>query len=113
MLDIETTQETRVITTSEMMLTQELHIIRAHLLHYSSLLEDFRKTVVFIRDTRNPALESLSDKDREYSKNLMQRECSNLLTEIERLEMSRRMQDRRLKNVLNLVCVPLFSYICD
>jgi len=92
-----------VITTSEMMLTQELHIIRAHLLHYSSLLEDFRKTVIFILNTQNPALEGLSDKDREFSKNLMHRECSNLLVEIERLEMSRRMQDKRLKNVLNLV----------
>ncbi|TFK31450.1 hypothetical protein BDQ12DRAFT_694126 [Crucibulum laeve] len=97
------TLETRVITTSEMTLTQELHIIRAHHLHYSSLLEDFRKTVEFIRDTHNPAMEDLTQKERDFSQNLMNRECANLLSEIKRLEMSRTMQDQRLKNVMNLV----------
>lgn len=86
-----------------MLLTQELHIIRAHHLHYSSLLEDFRKTVVFIRDTKNPAMDSVSEEIREHSKSVMTRECANLLSEIERLEMGRRMQDKRLKNVMNLV----------
>ncbi|PPQ92528.1 LOW QUALITY PROTEIN: hypothetical protein CVT25_010361 [Psilocybe cyanescens] len=97
------TLESQVITTSEMILTQELHIIRAHLLHYSSLLDDFRKSVIFIRDTENPALESLSLEEREENSSIMKRECSNLLTEIERLEKGRQMQDRRLKNVMDLV----------
>lgn len=35
-----------VIRTNDMSLTQSLHIIRAHLLHYASLLEDFKKSVV-------------------------------------------------------------------
>ncbi|KDR77305.1 hypothetical protein GALMADRAFT_440828 [Galerina marginata CBS 339.88] len=95
--------ETRVINTSEMALTQELHIIRAHHLHYTSLLEDFRKTVVFIRDTKNPALDSLSKTEQEFSAHLMTRECANLLIEIDRLEMGRHMQGQRLKNVMNLV----------
>ncbi|GLB39824.1 putative corA-like Mg2+ transporter protein [Lyophyllum shimeji] len=95
--------ETKVINTSNMQLTQELHIIRAHHLHYSSLLEDFEKTVKFIRDTHNPAMESYSKAEREYSAHLMKRECQNLLSEINRLEMGRRMQDKRLKNVMNLV----------
>ncbi|KAF8902611.1 hypothetical protein CPB84DRAFT_850966 [Gymnopilus junonius] len=34
--------ESRVITTSEMPLTQELHVIRAHHLHHTSLLQDLR-----------------------------------------------------------------------
>jgi len=103
------TQESRVIITSEMALTQELHVIRAHHMHYSSLLDDFTKTVEFIRDTRNPALEALSDIEREANAALLNRECDNLLTEIARLEAERKMQERRLKNVMNLVNVRGYS----
>jgi archaellum component FlaC len=88
-----------------MILTQELHVIRAHQLHYSSLLEDFRKTVEFVSKTRNPAMESYSEEIRNHSAELMDKECSNLINEIKRLEMGRRMQDKRLKNVMNLVSV--------
>lgn len=88
-----------------MNLTKELHVIRAHHLHYSSLLEDFKKTVVFIRDTKNPAMKNVPPEDKEFSRQIMNRECANLLSEIERLENSRRMQDKRLKNVMNLVSV--------
>ena len=95
-----------MINTSEMGLTQELHIIRAHHLHYASLLDNFRKTVEFVRDTLNPALDSLSEEDRTESKSVMQRETYTLLTEIERLNKTRDMQDKRLKNVMNLVCFP-------
>ncbi|KAG6889951.1 hypothetical protein C0995_013478 [Termitomyces sp. Mi166 len=95
--------ETKVITTSDMILTQELHVIRAHHLHYSSLLEDFQKTVEFIKKTYNPALDSVPRSERDYSAKLLVRECDNLLSEINRLELGRRMQDRRLKNVMNLV----------
>lgn len=87
-----------------MFLTHQLHIIYAHLLSYSSLLEDFRKTVKFILLTPNPAMDSFSDEDRLFSRRVLERECHNLLLEIERLEMARRMQDKRLKNVMNLVC---------
>ncbi|KAJ3709779.1 hypothetical protein C8R42DRAFT_729842 [Lentinula raphanica] len=37
-------------------LTHQLHVIRAHLLHYESLLDDFRKTVEFLLKTVNPGL---------------------------------------------------------
>lgn len=97
------TLETKVIETSQMSLTSELHIIRAHQLHYSSLLSSFTKTVEFIRDTDNPALESMDEEERELTKRMMNRECSMLLNEIRRLDMSRKMQDKRLKNVMNLV----------
>ncbi|KAF8062242.1 hypothetical protein FPV67DRAFT_1563640 [Lyophyllum atratum] len=95
--------ETKVINTSNMQLTQELHIIRAHHLHYSSLLEDFQKTVTFIQKTYSPAMDLVPEEDRVYSAHLMNRECETLLSEINRLEMGRRMQDKRLKNVMNLV----------
>ncbi|KAF5384252.1 hypothetical protein D9615_003334 [Tricholomella constricta] len=95
--------ETKVLTTNDMQLTQELHVIRAHHLHYSSLLEDFEKTVTFIRDTYNPAMDSVSEQERAYSAHLMKRECQNLLSEINRLDNGRKMQDKRLKNVMNLV----------
>lgn len=86
-----------------MNITQELHIIRAHHLHYSSLLDDFTKTVEFIRDTENPALDDIAETERQWNKDIMERETSGLLGEILRLEKSRKMQDRRLKNVMNLV----------
>lgn len=87
-----------------MFLTHQLHIIRAHHLHYSSLLEDFSKAVQFIKDTPNPAMDSLPEEERVFSGKLLQKECDHLLIEIERLEMGRKMQDKRLKNVMNLVC---------
>lgn len=86
-----------------MPLTQELHVIRAHHLHYASLLDDFAKAVHFVEDTHNPAMGSYSSDVRESSKMVMKRECSNLLSEIKRLDMELKMQDRRLKNVMNLV----------
>lgn len=101
-----TGQESRAIgiTSSNITLTQELHIIRAHQLHYSSLIEELRKTVIFVRDTRNHAMEAEQFLDiRDYNADLMGRECENLLSEINRLEMSLRMQDRRMKNVMHLV----------
>ncbi|KAJ7243048.1 hypothetical protein C8J57DRAFT_1452471 [Mycena rebaudengoi] len=48
--------ESRVMATTDMTLTQQLHVVRAHLLHYASLLEDFRKCVVFVANTPNPVL---------------------------------------------------------
>ncbi|KIM41609.1 hypothetical protein M413DRAFT_445584 [Hebeloma cylindrosporum] len=95
--------ETRVIETSEMPLTRELHIIRAHHLHYTSLLDDFGKHITFIRETHNPALDHLSAEEKQFSKRIMERECANLLTESKRLKAELYMQERRLKNVMGLV----------
>jgi hypothetical protein len=99
-------QESRVIHTNNIYLTQELHVIQAHLFHYASLLEEFRKTVLFVLDTPNPALEDPTRytlEARLRSEQLMQHECKNLLGEIHRLEKSRSMQSMRLQNVMNLV----------
>ncbi|PPQ75033.1 hypothetical protein CVT26_011931 [Gymnopilus dilepis] len=95
--------ESRVITTSEMPLTQELHVIRAHHLHHTSLLEDLRSSVRFVCETINPAMESLSDEERALNSQILSRECAHLSREIDRLEMESKMQDSRLKNVMNLV----------
>lgn len=95
-----------------MELTKELHIVQAHLLHYASLLDDFRKAVAFVLNSPNPALNNparYSVEERERSQGLMRTECGNLLSEIERLEKSGIMQSKRLKNVMNLVR-PTYSY---
>jgi hypothetical protein len=86
-----------------MALSKELHAVRAHLLHYSSLLEDFRKAVNFIRTTRNPAMDSHPKPTRIHSGILMRKECFNLMKEIDRLDMSRQNVDTQLQNVMNLV----------
>jgi hypothetical protein len=92
-----------------MPLTRELHIIRAHHLHYSSLLEDFIKNVTFIQDTPNPFMTETKfpgEEGRqklEENARLLKRECKNLIDEVERLKQMLYQQERRLKNVMNLV----------
>ena len=89
--------------TNDIKMTRELHIIRAHLLHYESLLDDFSKSVKFVLDTPNPAMESVEESQRLRDRQLLEKETKNLQIEIERLQMSRSMQDKRLKNVMHLV----------
>jgi len=98
-------QESRVIGTNDVALTYELHVIRAHLLHYTALLSDFEKSVMFIRDTHNPAMDEdrITDEQRRLDKKLLAEEYGHLLTEIERLQMNRQMQDDRVQNVKHLV----------
>ena len=98
--------------TNDIQLTQELHVIRAHILHYQSLLKDFGKTVQFVLDTPNPSSEPPEDSEfdheehamRKRSAVMMKRECGKILTEIDRLEKSVKVQDLRVKNVMALVC---------
>jgi hypothetical protein len=100
--------EGEVIDDTEMMLARELHVIRAHLLHYESLLTDFRKSVEFVHATPNPSFMTPGTDDeageRRHRRAVsMDRECANLLVEINRLEKSRSMQDKKIKNVVDLV----------
>jgi len=95
--------ESRVITTAEMPITRELHVIRAHHLHYISLLDHYTKHINFIKFTPNPAMDSLCEEEREKSARLLKRECDNLLNEIKRLHNELNTQERRLKNVMDLV----------
>jgi len=97
------TIEGKVVATTDFNLTQELHVIRAHHLHYASLLEDLRKTLVFVKSTVNPALDSVTPEERDSSLTVLERECDNLLDEVNRLEREREMQERRLSNVMHLV----------
>ncbi|KAF8199527.1 hypothetical protein BJ912DRAFT_921939 [Pholiota molesta] len=60
----------------------------------------FRKTVLFVRTTSNPAMEDHPDLD-ECTK-IMDRECDTLISEIDRLEMFRGMQEMRIENMINL-----------
>ena len=96
-------QESRVISTAEMPITRELHVIRAHHLHYISLLDHYTKHINFIKNTPNPAMDSICEVDRKKSAKLLMRECDNLLNEIERLHKELSTQERRLKNVMDLV----------
>lgn len=90
-----------MLVTNDIHLTRELHIIRASLLHYTSLLGNFRKAVVFLRNTPSPAMQDHPEFNE--STQLMNRECDTLVSEIERLEMFRGMQESRLKNAIDLV----------
>ncbi|KAG2357380.1 hypothetical protein BDR07DRAFT_1463573 [Suillus spraguei] len=97
--------ESRVLQTqNNIELTQELHILQAHLLYYQALLHNFEASVRFIAKTQNPAMESsdFSDEQRTVTKELMEAESENLLGEIDRLEMRREKLSNRLKNMMNL-----------
>ncbi|KAF8516402.1 hypothetical protein JB92DRAFT_2267729 [Gautieria morchelliformis] len=96
--------ELRVISTKKLHVTQELHKIRAHLLQYASLLEDFNQSILFLKDTPNPVMSSPAHRgESESSRDLMKKECDNLLTQIDRLMKNRMFWDERLQNVMNLV----------
>ncbi|KAF7341961.1 hypothetical protein MVEN_01782600 [Mycena venus] len=82
---------------------ESLELLYSHICYI-----DFRKAVDFVLNTPNPAMDSLPEEERDSSRRLLQRECKNLLSEINRLEQGRAMQDKRLRNVLNLV----FSSLC-
>jgi len=98
-------KESKVIDTGKRKINQDLHIIRANQLYYTSLLDDARKTVEFIRKHKNPAMDS--DKlasEKELNDMFLERECDHLILEIDRLTKDLGMQQSRLKNVMNLVC---------
>lgn len=105
-------------------MTQELHIIRAHLLYFTSLLIDLKKTVNFVLETPNPSFQSSNrdnlevgdsadhpeelDTRKKFSEKLMKRECETLLAQVDRLEAKRSMMLLRLRNVMRLVGCFLF-----
>ncbi|KAG6331352.1 hypothetical protein ID866_7738 [Astraeus odoratus] len=95
--------ESRVLSTSNIGLTSELHNVQAHLLQYQSLLQDFRRSVSFIKHTPNPCMDAatVSASERKESAELLSRECGNLIYEIDRLEARRFVQSSRLKNVMD------------
>ncbi|KAG2357381.1 hypothetical protein BDR07DRAFT_1490773 [Suillus spraguei] len=97
--------ESRVMETNNSIeLTRELHILQAHLLYYQALLYNFEASVRFLAKIHNPAMESsdFSDEQRTDSKELMEIESRNLLSEIERLELRRTTLSSRVKNMMDL-----------
>ena len=98
-------KESRVIDTGKWKINQDLHIIRAHQLYYTSLLDDARKTIEFIRKHKNPAMDSEKlASEKELNDMFLERECDHLILEIDRLTKDLGMQQSRLKNVVDLVC---------
>lgn len=99
--------ESRVIETSSTQMTNELHSIRANHLHYSALLDEFTKNVDFICESENPFMTYANFKSTphviEENKVLIARECKNLNQNVQRLKNELHQQERRLKNVMNLV----------
>ena len=64
-----------------------------------------------MQTTINPALEYLTQDERDSSIKVLNRECENLLDEVNRLEREREMQERRLSNVMHLVCSNYYIFI--
>lgn len=77
-----------------------LHSLQAHLLQYQTLLHDFELSVKFVMESPNPAMENSHNKG--TTEELMQRECKNLLSEIDRLHNRCSMFINRLKNATDL-----------
>ncbi|KDQ23159.1 hypothetical protein PLEOSDRAFT_1108796 [Pleurotus ostreatus PC15] len=106
--------ESGVMSTNDPKMTHELHVIRAHILHYDSLLGDFRKTIQFVEKIHNPTLvtttvtpsssssaTTLNGANDEW-KDLLHKECAHMLSGVDRLEETLKMHDKRLRNVMNL-----------
>jgi hypothetical protein len=98
-----------VIGHNQVKLTQRLHVIRAHLLHYESLLDNFKKSVEFVRNTPNCSTVHAHQNGMDKSSVLLEKECNILIEQIERLEKGRQMQNMRVQNVMNLVSKPLIG----
>lgn len=99
-------KESRVLSTTDISLTSELHNAQAHLLNYQSLLQDFRRSVSFVKHTPNPAMNAVVGRsEAKESAELLCRECGNLTYEIDRLESRRFVQSSRLKNIIDFVSV--------
>ncbi|KAG9311749.1 hypothetical protein JVU11DRAFT_7992 [Chiua virens] len=83
---------------------RELHKLQAHMLYYQQLLRDFEKSVEFVKKTVNPAMDdpSITEDERQKSKQLLEQEAVHLLSEIQRLEKQRSIQSDRLKNASQL-----------
>ncbi|GJJ13335.1 hypothetical protein Clacol_007587 [Clathrus columnatus] len=94
--------EIGVLKSQNIEFTQTLYKIRAHVLYYVSLQEDFKNAIIFLRDTYNPMMGTYDDATKNITRKILQRECNNLLVEIGRLELSREMQEKRLQNVIDL-----------
>ncbi|KAG6917353.1 hypothetical protein DXG01_002818 [Tephrocybe rancida] len=94
--------ERRTTSSTDDQPSQTLHNIHAHLLSYTTMLRDFKKSVQFIMETPVTTIEL--DEEEQHT---MHRECNNLISEIERLDLDRATHTERLKNLINL----LFSSI--
>lgn len=92
-----------MISTAEASIIRELHIVKAHHLHYISLLEHFAKHINFIRNTPNPAMEGVCEVHRQKSFRHLAGECDHLLNAINRLNNELGTQKRQLDNVMDLV----------
>lgn len=64
-----------------------------------------------MKETKNPALESLTTEERDFSLAVLNRECDNLLDEVDRLEGERETQEKRLANVMHLVCDSFYVFM--
>jgi hypothetical protein len=106
-------QETRVISTAEMSLAREIHILQAYQLRCLNFLDDLNKTITFIRDTPHPGMD-LNAEERHFNRALMDRECSNLLMETRRFHTEIQMQGQIFQNILGLVShSSSFNFFCD
>ncbi|KAK7441992.1 hypothetical protein VKT23_016270 [Stygiomarasmius scandens] len=96
--------ESKLFLSSSIRIIKTIHIVRAYYFHYTSLLEDFRESALFILKTPNPAMNSaaFAEEERIYSRRLLERECGILLSTIGRLEARKNMHEKRLENVVNL-----------
>lgn len=88
--------------------------MRAHLICYQQLLRDFRASVVFVKETANPAMDagSVTEDERKEAAQILRSEADHLLGEIERLEKQRGIQTDRVGNAMSLVRASSFSGAC-
>lgn len=98
-------QEHKVLQSNDIEPTQELHKLQAYFLHYQQLLQDFLRSVEFVRDVPSPTMNApwISQTEREASEKLLRTEADNLTSEIERLDRQREMLFNRINNAVQLV----------
>lgn len=100
-------QESDVFQGSDAQLSRKLHRLQTHILYYQQLLEEFRLSVEFIRDTPNSAMNVVTstEEERTDSVQLLRKEADSLIFEIERLRGHSKVVFERVQNDIHLVRV--------
>ncbi|KAG6836425.1 hypothetical protein H0H93_008067 [Arthromyces matolae] len=91
-----------IMRSSNLYLLEELHVIHVRHLQYTPLLEDLRKTITFLINTPNPALDALPESEKVSNRELLAKECNTLIYKVSRLETSLKILDEDVKNTSNL-----------
>jgi hypothetical protein len=92
-------------------LMYELYVIQAYLLQCAPMLEELRASIQFLLDARNPAMDKFPEDIKNRDRQVFKKEARILLLEVQRLNMSRAQQEKRLGNLTHFVSLARSKFL--